>query len=392
MITTTRENKIHKIIIFIFIAVNFSYILTYAFRNMEFLILNFVTTVTLVFFYHKSFNYIAGLPLMRWVVFYTVINLTWIILPNSYASPLNIGNFFIEIMYLSTLAILLFFDDKNLTIARTAILFVTTISIFNHILELFIPGIFYAEDAITKILGRSSGFYGNSTGAGEAIILGMILSYELVPKKLKIFFLLFALLGVIPTFSRAAIAAWFIVVFILAMTQAIKKKEAITLGVIVLILVAIVLPIFITFLDVFLGEGAANILGRLDFFSSNSSISDGSSQSRIIVAKAAFGYFSDNPFLGAGHSFTQYWEHSISTHNLYLLHMSEFGLVGLFIYPLLIMSIIWKASGEAKKTSLAFAVFLLLIGFTSHNVLNGFHTLLAIAVMSAWAYKSRLPN
>ena len=329
---------------------------------------------------------------MRWIMLYAVINLIWIILPNSYASPLNISDFFVETMYLSTLAVLLYFDDKNLTVARTAILLVTTMSIFNHILELFIPTIFYAEDAVTKILGRSSGFYGNSTGAGEAIILGMILSYGIVPKKLKILFLFFALLGVIPTFSRAAIAAWFIVVFILVMTKAIKKKEAITLGIIIFILVAIALPIFITFLDLFLGEAAANILGRIDFFSSKSSVSDGSSQSRFTVARAGLAYFSDNPFLGAGHSFTQYWEHPISTHNIYLLHMAEFGLIGVFIYPLLIISIIWKASGEAKKTSLAFAVFLLLIGFTSHNVLNGFHTLLAIAVMSAWAYKSRFPD
>ncbi len=386
------DNKFHKTIIFLFIAVNFSYILTFAYQNMEFLVLNFATTITLVFLYQKSFDYIGGLPLMRWVTLYSVINLIWIILPNSYASSTNISNFFIEIMYLSTLAVLLHFDDKNLTIARTAILFITTVSIFNHILELFVPGIFYSEDSLTKIVGRSSGFYGNSTGAGEAIILGMILSYGLVPQKLKVFFLLFALLGVIPTFSRAAIAAWFIIVFILIMTQAIKKQVALTLGIILLVLMAIALPIFITFLDIFLGDYAENILTRLDFFSSKTTIADGSSQSRLTVAKAAFGYFSDNPLLGAGHSFTEHWEHSVSTHNLYLLHMVQFGLIGIFIYPFLILSIIWKAEGEAKKTSLAFAVFLLLIGFTSHNVLNGFHTLLAIAVMSSWVYKSRLPN
>ena len=387
-----RDNKLHKGIIFLFIAVNFSYILTFAYQNMEFLILNFVTTIILVLLYQKSFKYIGEMPLMRWVAFYSVLNLLWIILPNSYASSLNVSNFFIEVMYLSTIAILLYFDDKHLTVARTAILFVTTISIFNHILELFIPSIFYAEDALTKIVGRSSGFYGNSTGAGEAIILGMILSYGLVPQKLKVFFLLFALLGVIPTFSRAAIAAWFIVVFILAITQAIKKKEALTLGTIVFVLVAVALPILLTFLDVFLGDYAENILTRLDFFSSKTTISDGSSQSRFIVAEAAFSYFTDSPLLGAGHSFTEHWEHSISTHNLYLLHMVSFGLIGFFIYPLLIISIIWKAEGEAKKTGMAFATFLLLIGFTSHNILNGFHTLLAIAVMGSWAYKSRTVN
>ncbi len=389
MISAHQKSKLHEIIIFIFIAVNFSYILTYAFHNMEFLILNTVVTFTLVLTYQRSFSYISQLPLSGWLLFYTVIHLIWILLPHSYATAQDVGNRFISIMYLFTLASLLYFDDENLTTARKAILLVTLISIFNHIYELFVPDAFYALDSIKKIVGRSSGFYGNSTGAGEAIILGMILSYGLVPNRLKVPFLLFALLGVIPTFSRAAIAAWFIVVFILVVTQAIKKKEAVTIGGIVFLLVAVALPIFITFLDVFLGEEAANILGRLDFFSSKHSVSDASAQSRVSIAKAGFNAFADNPLLGGGLALTYHWAHDISTHNIYLFHMAEFGIIGIFIYPLLLITLLLKSRGEARKTGIAFVAFLFIIGFTSHNVLDGFHTLLAIAVMASWAYKSR---
>ena len=389
MIAAPKKNKLHEIIIFIFIAVNFSYILTYAFHNMEFLILNTVVTFTLVLIYQRSFPYIIQLPLSRWLLFYTVIHLIWILLPHSYATAQDVGNRFISIMYLFTLASLLYFDDESLTIARKAILLVTLISIFNHIYELFVPDAFYSLDAIKKIIGRSSGFYGNSTGAGEAIILGMILSYGMVPPPLKVPFLLFALLGVIPTFSRAAIAAWFIVVFILVMTQAIKKKEAVTIGGIVFLLIAIALPIFITFLDVFLGEEAANVLGRLDFFSSKHSVTDASAQSRVTIAKAGFEAFANNPLLGGGLALTYHWAHDISTHNIYLFHMAEFGIVGLFLYPLLLVALLLGARGEARKTGIAFVAFLFIIGFTSHNVLDGFHTLLAIAVMASWSFKSR---
>lgn len=389
MITTPKRNKFHEVVIFIFIAVNFSYILTYAFHNMEFLILNTVVTFTLVLVYQRSFSYIIQLPLSRWLLFYTVVHLIWILLPHSYATPADVGGRFISTMYLFTLASLLYFDDENLSTARKAILLVTLISISNHIYELFVPDAFYSLDSIKKIVGRSSGFYGNSTGAGEAIILGMILSYGLVPSPLKVPFLLFALLGVIPTFSRAAIASWFIVVFILVLTQAIKKKEAITIGSIIFLLVAVALPIFITFLDVFLGEEAANVLGRLDFFSSKHSVSDASAQSRVTIAKSGFEAFANNPLLGGGFALTYHWAHEISTHNMYLFHMAEFGIIGLFLYPLLLISLLPKATGEAKKTGLAFVTFLFIIGFTSHNVLDGFHTLLAIAVMASWAYKSR---
>ena len=389
MTMTHSNNKLHKSIIFLFIAVNFSYILTYVYHNMEFLILNTVTTISLVLLHQKSFNYIVRLPLSRWIAFYTVVHLIWILLPHSYATLDDISDRFISITYLFTLATLMYFDDDNLSTARKAILLITLISIFNHILELFIPDAFYADDAIKKIFGRSSGFYGNATGAGEAIILGMILSYGLVPKHLKVIFLLFALLGVIPTFSRAAIASWFIVVFILIVTKAIRKKEAVFIGIIIFTLVFVALPIFIHFLSSFFGDNAENILSRLGFFSGNSSVTDASAQSRFSVAKAGFNYFADNPLLGAGLSFTYHWEFDISTHNLYLFHMAEFGIIGLFIYPLLLITILWKAEGEAKRTGIGFSTFLLIIGFTSHNILDGFHTLLAIAVMAGWVYKSR---
>jgi len=384
------NNKIHKVIIFLFIAVNYSYILTYAFHNMEFLILSFVVTFILILIYQKSFGYIIQLPLSRWIAFYFVINLIWIVLPHAYTSATDVSDLFVTQAYLFTLAALMFFDDNNLTTARKAILVITLIAIFNNILEFFVPSAFRSDNSLIKIVGRSAGFYGNSNGAGEALILGMILSYGMVPKNLKVFFLLFALAGVIPTFSRTSISQWFIVVFILIMTKAIHKKVAVTIGSIVFVLVAIVLPIFINYLDIFLGDYAENILGRLDFFSSSHTISDSSAQSRLAVAKAAFGYFMDNPLLGAGHSFTYHWEHNISTHNIYLLQMAEYGILGIFIYPLLLLSIIWKAQGEARITGLALIASLFIIGMTSSNVLFGFHTLLIMAVMASWSHKSRL--
>jgi len=158
----------------------------------------------------------------------------------------------------------------------------------------------------------------------------------------------------------------------------------------VFVAVTVVLPIFIHYIDILLGDEAGNVLARLGFFTGNHSIADDSAQSRLSVAKAALTYFADNPLLGAGHSFTYHWEYNISTHNIYLLLMAEYGILGMFIYPLLMLSIIWKAQGEAKQTGIAAIVYFLIIGLTSSNVLFGFHTLLIMGVLSSWAYKSRL--
>lgn len=384
------NNKFHKIIIFFIVAVYYSYILSYAYNYLGFMVMSLGLTMGLALIYEKSLTYFIELPLYRWILFYLVINLIWILLPNSYATPDNVSDIAISIVYIFTLATLFYFDDNRLSTARNAILFVTLLATFNHIYEFFNPEAFYSFDSKTKIIGRSTGFYPNSNGAGEALILGMILSYGVVPKKFKAVFLFTVLLGLIPTFSRSAIASWFVVVAIMTMTKAINKKTATTIGITLGITIAIVLPILIAFISFSLGEDAEAILARLDFFTSNThSLSDGSASDRFIVMQAGFNYFAENPFFGAGHSATHHWEFDFSTHNIFLMNLAEYGLLGLFIYPLLILSILWKAEGEAKRTGVAFAVFLLFIGFASHNVLDGFHMLLAMAAMASWAYKSR---
>ncbi|MEE9339871.1 MAG: O-antigen ligase family protein [Methylococcaceae bacterium] len=384
------NNKLHNTIIFVIVAVFYSYILSYAYNYSGFLVLTLGIALFLALIYQKSLNYIAGLPLYRWILFYLVVNLIWMILPHSHATPQNISDIAIAVVYIFSLTTLFYFDDNRLTIVRTTILVITLIGVFNHIYEFFNPEIFFSFDSKTKVVGRSSGLYGNSNGAAEVLILGMILSYGIVPQKFKALFLITVLLGIIPTFSRSGIVSWFLVVFILTATKVINKKIATTIALVVLFSVVIALPILISFIGFSLEEEAENILSRLDFFSSKSNtISDGSAQDRFLVARAAFDYFSDSPFFGAGHSFTYHWEYTISTHNIYLSLMAEYGLLGIFIYPLLVLSIIWKAQGEARQTGIAFATFLLVIGFVTHNVLEGFHTLLAIAAMSSWIYKSR---
>jgi hypothetical protein len=385
---SNQNNKLFIAIIMIVIGTYYSYILAYAFSYMAFMIITLGVISSMVLLSNQSLtNYVLKLPLSHWVFFYFVVNLIWLILPHSYATAKNINDIMIPIIYVSMIIVLLYFDDDQLTTARKTILFVTLLACANNLYELFNPDAFYTGEK--KITGRSSGLYGNANGASEAIILGMILAYGMVPKHLKVFYLLFILVGIVPTFSRSGIASWFIIVFILFATKIVSKKVALTIGATVFISALIILPILINFLGLSLGENAENVLSRLDFFSSKSSVSDGSAQSRFLVAKVAFNYFADNPFLGAGHSFTFHWEHDISTHNMYLLLMAEFGLLGVIIYPLLLLSIIWKSTSEARNTGLAFTAFLFIIGFTSHNILEGFHTLLAIAVMASWSYKTR---
>jgi O-antigen ligase len=291
------------------------------------------------------------------------------------------------------MTLLISFDDNKLTVTRKAILTITIFTIAGNITEFFIPDLFSDLDSGYNITGRSAGLYLNANTSGEAIILGMILSYSMLDKKYRTFFLVASLLGVISTFSRTAIASWFIVVAILSYGKVIDKKNiAMVLGSLVLVGIFIV-PFVIGYIEANLEAGTVkNLMTRLNFFSSKSQGLDGSQQHRLEVAKAALESFANNPLIGAGIAHTSHWEFPISTHNIYLKLMAEYGIIGVFLYPLLILSTIWKAKNEVIAIARAFSIYLLIIGFTTHNSLDEHHLLIAFAVMANLTYRSKITN
>ncbi|MEE9327311.1 MAG: O-antigen ligase family protein [Cocleimonas sp.] len=291
------------------------------------------------------------------------------------------------------MTLLISFDDNKLTITRKAILTVTIFTIAGNIAEFFIPDLFSSLDSGYNITGRSAGLYLNANTSGEAIILGMILSYSMLDKKYRTFFLVASLLGVISTFSRTAIASWFVVVAILSYGKVIDKKNiAMVLGSLVLVGIFIV-PFVIHYIETNLEAGTVtNLMTRLNFFSSKSQGLDGSQQQRLEVARAALENFANNPLIGAGIAHTSHWEFPISTHNIYLKLMAEYGIIGVFLYPLLILSTVWKAKNEAVAIARAFSIYLLIIGFTTHNSLDEHHLLIAFAVMANLTYHSKTTN
>lgn len=392
----SKPNKSHQWLIFIIISAHFTHLFTYlgivvhpSLSPLIFIVATIGVMTALVSTNPKSLNYIFRVPLYRWLLFYVVISLIWMILPNSHAAPKDMRIIILSAAFLFAVSSIIYFDDSSFTITRTALLVVTIISASNNILEFFNPTLFVPEGAESKIIGRSAGLYINANQAGVGILLGMIFSYALVPQKLKLLFLLLCLIGIISTFSRTSIAAWFMIVFIMIFTRSINKKTAVSIGISLFISATILLPILVSFLDINLESGANNLINRLDFFSSNKYEVDASQQERINIAKGAFRYFEDNPLLGGGLALTRYWEFQVSAHNMYLVLMAERGIIGFFIYPLFILSAVWKAKGEARKIALAFGAYVTVIGFTSHNILDSYHTLIAFSLMAGLSYRSR---
>lgn len=391
--------KIYKnSVIFLVVLSFFSYIFTYlgiavnpALSPLYFIYLSIPLIVLLVVSDIKSIAYILSAPIFRWMLFYLIIYLIWIMLPNAQASYTKIRQVTLSIVFIFTVSTLLFFDDDKLSITKKAILLATLIAIFNNIYEFFNPTAFFPLDFIKKINGRSGGFYTNATVAGEAIIIGLILSYNIVPNKFKTIFLLATLLGIIPTFSRAGIAFWFIVVFLLSWAEIIARKKLLIVSAVILASIIIMLPILIFYINANIDNGGSNIINRLNFFTSKDYVVDTSQEERLSIAIAAFNHFSDNPLFGEGIGFfgSGNWGYRVFPHNIYLLLMVEHGIIGLFILPLLLLSTIWKSTGEARKISLVFSTYILLIGFTNHNILFSWNILVAFSTIAAMSFKSR---
>ena len=384
-----------QIVIFIMVFLFYSSVFSYlgvtghpSLAPLNFIILGIVLTGMLVFFTKKSINFLK-IPIYAWMLFYFLIILLWLFMPNAYATEKDIRGLILSIIFLFMMTTLIYLDDDKLSMSRKAILFATLLAIFNNVYEFFDPWAFFQAGVKYKIMGRSAGFYINANKAGEAILLGLIFSYSFVSNKYKVIFLIATLIGVLVTFSRTAIVAWFMIVFVMSITKVLDRKNIIVLAAIIGLALLFVIPFLINYIELDYGMVANNLLNRLNFFSSSEHTLDASEAKRLKVMLMAWNVFADHPLVGGGISLTRHWAMNVSTHNIYLKLMAEFGIIGFFIFPLLIASSVWKAKGEVKQLAKIFVIYIVVVGFTTHNCLDSYHFLIAYALMANLSYKSR---
>ncbi|MEG4090566.1 O-antigen ligase family protein [Microcoleus sp. Pol12B4] len=280
---------------------------------------------------------------------------------------------------------------QNLT--RLAICLAVLLAVFNNIREVSDPLAFQGLNTS----GRAAGYYVNPNRTGCVLILGMIFGVGILPKKLRIFFSLLVIFGTFLTFSRGAILGWFIVMAIFIQSSVISRKQVLfwVLGIITIILV--IGPI-LSNLDLnelqrsgFIKVDIKNITGRLEWFQNPLANREDSGDSRLEVVITAWNMFVEHPILGNGIASTKNLNNlGISTHNMYLLFITEHGILGIFILPLLVYAVTWHSRGESKHIALGFSAFILLWGLFSHNIVEERYILMSFSLMAAMNVTSRL--
>lgn len=280
---------------------------------------------------------------------------------------------------------------QNLT--RVAICLAVLLAVFNNIREVSDPLAF--EGLNTS--GRAAGYYLNPNRTGCALILGMIFGMGILPKQLRIPFGLLVIFGTFLTFSRGAILGWFIVMAIFIQSGLIARKQVLfwLVGITTIILVfgQVLSNIDLNELQHsgLIKVDIKNITGRLEWFQNPLANKEDSGDSRVEVVVTAWNMFVEHPILGNGIASTKNLNNwGISTHNMYLLFLTEHGILGIFILPVLVYAVTWHSRGESKHIALAFSAFILLWGLFSHNIVEERYILMSFSLMAAMNVTSRL--
>ena len=280
---------------------------------------------------------------------------------------------------------------QNLT--RVAICLAVLLAVFNNIREVSDPLVFQGLNPS----GRAAGYFIDPNRGGCALMLGMIFGMGILPKQLRIAFALLVLFGIFLTFSRGAILGWFIVIPIFILSGVIPRKQVL-LGAVGITTIILVFGQVLSNIDLnelqrsgLIKVDIKNITERLEWFQNPLANKEDSADSRVEVVMTAWNMFVEHPILGSGIASTKNLNNwGISTHNMYLLFLAEHGILGIFIFPLLVYAVTWHSRGETKHIALAFSAFILLWGLFSHNIVEDRSILITFSLMAAMNVTSRL--
>ncbi|MBC1237708.1 O-antigen ligase [Nostoc sp. 2RC] len=326
--------------------------------------------------------------LILWCFGFIFVSLLWFVLfPGSGELAFEeLRKRLLAVIFLIAMA---FIFSRNPTIhylTRWAIFLAVLITVFNSIYEFFNPAAFNALGNG----GRVTGFYLNPNSNGCALILGMIFSVSILQPIYRLPFVYLVGIGVFLTFSRGAILGWLITVIIFTVAGVLHFNKILYwilgIGTFIISLGSQWWQELLQNLDL-----NANSLERIAWFQNiSTSDSEDSADSRLEVAQLAWQMFMKHPFFGNGIGSTLTWNVEISTHNIYLYYMADHGIIGVLILPVLVYGAIRHARGETKYIGLAFAVFILLWGLFSHNVLEERYILILFSLMAGMTEGSKL--
>ena len=319
------------------------------------------------------------MPIAFWCASFLFVTITWYYWsPQDAIASQEVQTRLLSVIFLAV-ALVVFSDKEEQQLAQRWIAAAVLLAVALNVYELFHPLTF------SDIPGRSQGLYPNVNQSGAALVLGLILSYQVIPDRLKLAFVGITAVGVIPTFSRSAMIGWLIVVAFFFMRAGVVAQFR-RLAVLTVVVVGLIAsPVWVDLQQTLEQRGVLNldVVGRIAFFTGGQS-EDASSTERKAVADAAWNLFGQRPLTGWGTNASNRMEgFDVGTHNIYLALMADHGILGLLLLPALLLSVLWGVNRRSFDQVFPWMMFMLVWGMFSHNILEERYILLATALTAS---------
>lgn len=275
-------------------------------------------------------------------------------------------------------------SDRALSAARRALVWVVLLSVAINVYDITHPLTLVPADSEFATLGRAAGLFMNPNQAGAALVLGFALSLGAVEPRWRVMYAVIVTGGVALTLSRGALVGLALVYVALSLEgRTLRSGQVAKIVVLAAGAGYAFWLVFSAELQSRFNVDPALVLDRVLWILDPSGRADFSQEERVDLAERGWLQFVASPYFGNGLGSTELWELRTSTHNLYLMLASDFGLLGWFVLPLLLAAAI--RGDYARLTGGAAAAFLLFWGLLSHNVLSEYYILLAMSLMAAIA-------
>lgn len=320
-------------------------------------------------------------PVFLWCVLFLLLTLIfYVAVPASHIEQLK--ERIRDVVLLSALLAIFLMLRSHLDFLRKLIVLAVVLGVLVNLVSL-LHNNFLRPPGVTWAY-RPGGFYINPNESGVALLLGLALSLDVLPKRSREIFAVFVLAGVAATFSREALLLWVIVVVLSISFRQMRWKALVILFVVLAACAAIFAIVVMKghVLNEYVLSYYRYTTQRFEVFIRGPHV-DPSDVYRIELLRAGWALFVAHPWIGNGIGSTYHWHLSTSTHNMYLLYMDDYGIIGVFLYPLLIWCMVRGAVGDVRRVAWTMAIMFLIWGFFDHNIVQNYYSLFAIALTAA---------
>ena len=348
-----------------------------------------LAAMTVPFLWQRIMSWnLQKLPILGWCFAYTWISVIWFFPSSQSEVAWQVLRYHFQAVIVLILMLMVFSSRSAVMWAGKAMVAAVLFGCALNIYEIFNP-LAFSDNA-----GRSAGLYVNPNLAAEALVLGMILGLSSLKQRYRFPFMLVAGMGILTTFSRAGIVVWCLALAGTVIIGQVRVRNFVLSGLAAtIVVVSVVVPQWDQ-VRLFLkstGVLNVNVEGRINWLMNPSVSSDSSSLERAYIAQRAWKKYGERPFVGSGTGASREGWGGVAnnaTHNMYLSLMVDYGVVGLLLLPLLLLSTTWSAVGDSKYIGWIFALSVLPLGFANHTILDTPKTLLLFALMASMARES----